>query len=287
VQSTAFYLQWFVQLGSHSDTFQMAPEGVSCVLRLSAYGQRSVYGQRQHGDLASASACTASTQHWCQCTAAVPEETLTRREVLAEYLTRADGVEVHVTAVAPDGSGSARKWMNGWTIFYWGWWIAWAPFVGMFIAKISRGRTVRQIINGALTGPVIYGFLWFAVFGGAALRVERQAANLGIQCDLGEANETIYSRVTESGILPLDRPMVELEGRQFWRLSCRSTTDMWFDVFANFPMTKCVSGLGNALSARWCGGALPPPALHCSTCDAGGCADSTGACRSLHWCSTL
>ena len=41
-------------------------------------------------------------------------------------------------------------------IFYWGWWIAWAPFVGMFIAKISRGRTVRNIINGAMTGPVLY-----------------------------------------------------------------------------------------------------------------------------------
>lgn len=47
--------------------------------------------------------------------------------------------------------------MNDWTIFYWGWWIAWAPFVGIFIAKISRGRTVRNIINGALTGPVLYG----------------------------------------------------------------------------------------------------------------------------------
>ena len=62
-----------------------------------------------------------------------------------------------VPATAPDGLGTSRSWMTEWTIFYWGWWIAWAPFVGMFIAKISRGRTVRNIINGAMTGPVLYG----------------------------------------------------------------------------------------------------------------------------------
>lgn len=60
--------------------------------------------------------------------------------------------EIHVHAEAPDGLGGGRYWMDDWTIFYWGWWIAWAPFVGMFIAKISRGRTVRQIITGAMIG---------------------------------------------------------------------------------------------------------------------------------------
>lgn len=62
-----------------------------------------------------------------------------------------------LASVASDGTATDRGWMNSWTIFYWGWWIAWAPFVGMFIAKISRGRTVRNIINGAMTGPVLYG----------------------------------------------------------------------------------------------------------------------------------
>jgi len=46
-----------------------------------------------------------------------------------------------------EGDGPAR-WMDSWTIFYWGWWISWSPFVGMFIAKISRGRTIREFING-------------------------------------------------------------------------------------------------------------------------------------------
>lgn len=58
---------------------------------------------------------------------------------------------------AADGTKSSRSWMTEWTVFYWGWWVAWAPFVGMFMAKISRGRTVRSIINGALTAPVLYG----------------------------------------------------------------------------------------------------------------------------------
>ena len=63
---------------------------------------------------------------------------------------------VPITATADDGTASSRSWMSEWTIFYYGWWIAWAPFVGMFIAKISRGRTVRTIINGGMSAPVLY-----------------------------------------------------------------------------------------------------------------------------------
>merc|ERR1740133_413869 len=74
--------------------------------------------------------------------------------------------------------GGAPSFMSGWTIFYWGWWIAWAPFVGMFIARISRGRTVREIINYTLTGPLIFCFMWFGVFGGAAIQMENQAQML-------------------------------------------------------------------------------------------------------------
>lgn len=63
-------------------------------------------------------------------------------------------------------------WQNGWTIFYWGWWIAWSPFVGMFIARISRGRTIREFIGGVLLVPASLTFVWLSVFGGAALRFE-------------------------------------------------------------------------------------------------------------------
>lgn len=61
------------------------------------------------------------------------------------------------------------SWQGNWTVFYWAWWISWSPFVGMFIARISRGRTVREFILGVLFVPAILTFLWISVFGGAAI----------------------------------------------------------------------------------------------------------------------
>jgi len=62
-----------------------------------------------------------------------------------------------------------EAWQSGWTTFYWGWWISWAPFVGVFIARISRGRTVREFVAGVLLVPTLVTFLWFSVLGGTAL----------------------------------------------------------------------------------------------------------------------
>ena len=93
-----------------------------------------------------------------------------------------------------DGEGDGPEmWMDGWTIFYWGWWISWSPFVGMFIAKISRGRTIRQFINGTLTAPMIYTFLWLTIFGGGAIRTERRAAEQGLCCPSWDADFLLYS----------------------------------------------------------------------------------------------
>ena len=63
-------------------------------------------------------------------------------------------------------------WQNGWTVFYWGWWISWSPFVGIFIARISKGRTVREFVLGVLLLPSLLTFLWMSVFGGTALSME-------------------------------------------------------------------------------------------------------------------
>jgi len=63
-------------------------------------------------------------------------------------------------------------WQGSWTLFYWGWWISWSPFVGMFIARISEGRTVRQLLLGVLILPSMFSFFWMSVFGGSALFVE-------------------------------------------------------------------------------------------------------------------
>lgn len=69
-------------------------------------------------------------------------------------------------------SFTGLEWQKGWTLFYWGWWIAWAPFVGMFIARISRGRTIREFLAGVLLVPTVISFFWLTVFGGTALHME-------------------------------------------------------------------------------------------------------------------
>jgi len=63
-------------------------------------------------------------------------------------------------------------WQNGWTIFYWSWWIAWSPFVGMFIARVSFGRTIRQFILGVLLVPAMVTFIWLTIFGNTAIFIE-------------------------------------------------------------------------------------------------------------------
>ena len=68
------------------------------------------------------------------------------------------------------------QWQGWWTVFYWGWYISWAPFVGMFIARISRGRTVREFLLGVILVPCLVSFLWLALFGGTALHMELYGA---------------------------------------------------------------------------------------------------------------
>lgn len=70
-----------------------------------------------------------------------------------------------------------RPWIDSWTLFYWAWWISWSPFVGMFIARISRGRTVREFVTAVLFVPAIFTFLWMTVFGNTAIYVDTTIAN--------------------------------------------------------------------------------------------------------------
>jgi len=65
-----------------------------------------------------------------------------------------------------------NTWQNDWTIFYWAWWISWSPFVGIFIARVSRGRTIREFVLGVLLVPSLMVFLWMSVFGGTAIYLE-------------------------------------------------------------------------------------------------------------------
>ncbi|HEY0452084.1 MAG TPA: BCCT family transporter [Actinophytocola sp.] len=73
------------------------------------------------------------------------------------------------------GGEAMQTWLGGWTIFYWAWWISWTPFVGMFIARISRGRSIRQFVAGVILVPSVVSLFWFAIFGGAAIQQQREA----------------------------------------------------------------------------------------------------------------
>ena len=83
------------------------------------------------------------------------------------YVSQLFSMTFNLYAYEPTG------WLGGWTLFYWGWWIAWSPFVGMFIARISRGRTVREFVVGVLLVPLGFTFLWMTIYGNTALHMVR------------------------------------------------------------------------------------------------------------------
>jgi len=85
-------------------------------------------------------------------------------------------VELSFSAGAMEGG----EWQGSWTIFYWAWWIAWSPFVGIFIARVSRGRTIREFIAGVLVLPTLFVTAWLVVFGGTALHFELFGDEVGI-----------------------------------------------------------------------------------------------------------
>ncbi|WP_426367679.1 BCCT family transporter [Streptomyces sp. E-08] len=72
-----------------------------------------------------------------------------------------------------------HHWLGSWTVFYWAWWISWTPFVGMFIARISRGRTIRQFVGGVILVPSTVSLVWFAIFGGTAMKLSEQGELAG------------------------------------------------------------------------------------------------------------
>ncbi|MFP4036400.1 MAG: BCCT family transporter [Desulfobacteraceae bacterium] len=85
---------------------------------------------------------------------------------IGRYLQELPGMTFQTNAY------EGMEWKKQWTLFYWGWWISWSPFVGMFIARVSRGRTIRQFIGGVLLVPTLLTFLWMTVFGNTAIHME-------------------------------------------------------------------------------------------------------------------
>ncbi|MGU3586757.1 BCCT family transporter [Rhodococcus sp. C26F] len=94
---------------------------------------------------------------------------------LGNYLSQIGGMSARSAA---SGDAATETWLSSWTIFYWAWWISWSPFVGMFLARISRGRTIRQFVVGVILIPSSVSLVWFAVFGGAAIGEQHDGIDL-------------------------------------------------------------------------------------------------------------
>ncbi|MDO3663834.1 BCCT family transporter [Acinetobacter higginsii] len=142
------------------------------------------------------------------------------------------------------------EWQNWWTAFYWLWWPTWAPFVGMFIAKISKGRTIRQLISGVLIVPTLVTFFWFAVFGGSALKIEQDARKSFeqqtalIENQIAPSADTIASQAS-AAITPAT---VEFKGGPIVKATQQDNTLAVFELFNAID-----SGLfGSILSMATC-----------------------------------
>lgn len=112
----------------------------------------------------------------------------------ADYVTRVVPMGFWTASSVPD-----QGWQSAWTVFYWGWWLAWAPFVGLFIARVSRGRTVREFVAGVMIVPSLSVIIWMSIFGGAALHGEL----FGAASIIDQVNDD-YSVGTVSVIARLD-----------------------------------------------------------------------------------
>lgn len=86
-----------------------------------------------------------------------------------------------------------RPWFEGWTLTYFIWWIAWAPFVGVFIARISRGRTIRELVIGVIAAPVGFTLLWFGVFGATALHAETQGRGGLVEAATADVTRSLFA----------------------------------------------------------------------------------------------
>lgn len=155
------------------------------------------------------------------------------------------GVVVQGKHGAPDGRGAGESWMHNWTIFYWGWWISWAPFVGTFIARISKGRTLGEFIVFTLILPTLYCIYWMGVFGAEGLRMQYEWGHRHTygECGFAPTNAPLSTRMATA---------TAAKHNQAYRtnLYCFRTEDILFDQLGSYGSV----GLSYALTAwAWVG----------------------------------
>ncbi len=137
------------------------------------------------------------------------------RYLLQSYVQGVGDYLAHVVPMSTWTDASKDgQWQSWWTVFYWAWWMSWSPFVGMFIARISKGRTIREFICGVLLVPTLLGMLWLTLFGGSALYLEltNTVTNAAgdVSAAIGEAG--IVAAVTENVTTALYATLTQLDG---------------------------------------------------------------------------
>jgi len=141
----------------------------------------------------------------------------------------------------------AKQYTEWWTVFYWGWWISWAPFVGMFIARISRGRTVREVVVGAFVAPTLFVFAWLTIFGGLGIKMERVAelalagdpyGNDHIDFRDGKINCTAFGYPLGSSNEGKGLEAQKLADEGYYLLACRSHGDRLYDMLSPYTEMK-------------------------------------------------
>jgi choline-glycine betaine transporter len=171
--SFGYYLWYMIRISFHTDAWQLL-------------GSKA---EQEGGSTGGGgfSQVDPSIMHMGNCTPCTDEDTCNPVVTCPAMSTDHTGVAAGATGVNPWSglkhfSGS-DTWMNGWTIFYWGWWISWGPFVGTFLARISRGRKLGQFIVLSLVLPTLWSCVFMGIFGAAQIRIENQARSAGLPSD--------------------------------------------------------------------------------------------------------
>jgi len=206
VQSFGHYFQYVIQIGFECDTFQ----------QLNFEFQTS----------------ETTNQLWGSGT-----DKLVQR--LADHSDPARGIDLTLSDPQEYYDGSQPGFMNAWTVFYWAWWISWAPFVGMFIARVSRGRTIREVIIGGFLAPTTFSFVFLVVLGSLGIKMQRVAElALHVQPDYekGTFNCTLAGYV---GGEPVSEAALALADVGYYAPACRSNPELIFDIME--PYGKSVA----------------------------------------------
>lgn len=136
---------------------------------------------------------------------------------VGDYINRFMGMTLNTFAFT-----RPIEWMNSWTLFFWAWWVAWSPFVGLFLARISRGRTIREFVLGTLIIPFTFTLLWLSVFGNAAL-FEIIHGNAGFAQEVMQhAERGFYSLLAQYPAFKLSASVATITGLLFYVTSADS-----------------------------------------------------------------